>query len=144
MRRPTWDEYGLALAETTAMRAACSRRKVGAAIFDENHRVVSLGYNGAPSGMPDCLSGACPRGSLDVVAADSDYDHPGTPGFCIAAHAEANALIYAGTRSRGCTIFITDAPCPGCLKLLAAAGVARAVWPGGECSPFERLASYLA
>ena len=34
--------------------------------------------------------------------------------------------------TRGATAYITDPPCPGCRKALAAAGIIRAVWPGGE------------
>ena len=61
-----------------------------------------------------------------------DYDRPGTPGFCIAIHAEVNALLFATRDTKGATAYITDPPCPGCRKALAAAGVVRAVWPDGE------------
>ena len=61
-----------------------------------------------------------------------DYDRPGTPGFCIAIHAEVNALLFATRDTKGATAYITDPPCPGCRKALAAAGIVRAVWPGGS------------
>lgn len=130
---PGWDDYFLGIAEAVSRRAKCTRRRVGAVLVLDK-RIISTGYNGAAPGRPDCLDGACPRGRLgyDEVPALSDYDRPGTPGFCIAIHAELNALLFATRDTKGATVYITDPPCPGCRKALAAAGVVRAVWPGGE------------
>ena len=130
---PGWDEYFLGIAKAVAARAKCTRRRVGAVLVLER-RIISTGYNGAAPGLPDCLDGACPRGQLgyDEVPALGDYDRPGTPGFCIAIHAEVNALLFSTRDTKGATIYITDPPCPGCRKALAAAGVVRAVWPDGE------------
>ena len=123
--RPRWDDYFLRIANAVAIRADCTRRRVGCVIVDTDRRVVSTGYNGAPAGQPGCLSGACPRGlrGYDEIAKDSNYDN------CISVHAEANALIYARTSLRGATAYITDAPCPSCRKLLAGAGIERIVYP---------------
>lgn len=130
---PGWDEYFLGIAAAVSARAKCTRRRVGAVLVYE-HRIIATGYNGAAPGRPDCLEGACPRGRLGYaeVPAFSDYDVPGTPGFCIAIHAEVNALLFATRDTAGCTAYVTDQPCPGCRKALAAAGVVRAVWPGGQ------------
>ena len=132
--RPGWDEYMLGIAEAAAGRASCTRRRVGAVVVDNDHLIIGTGYNGAPSGMPDCLEGACPRGRLgyDEVPALGDYDRPGTPGFCIAVHAEANALNHLTRSAKGATMYITDEPCAGCRKYMKSAGIARVVWPEGE------------
>ncbi|MDN6021725.1 MAG: deaminase, partial [Acidipropionibacterium jensenii] len=129
---PGWDDYFLGIAEAVGARAKCTRRAVGAVLVHE-HRIIATGYNGAAPGRPDCLEGACPRGHLGYgeVAGLSDYDVPGTPGFCIAIHAEVNALLFATRDTAGATAYVTDQPCPGCRKALAAAGVVRAVWRGG-------------
>lgn len=126
--RPDWDDYFLELARTVALRADCSRRRVGCVVVLDN-RVISTGYNGAPAGDPGCLSGACPRGQLgyNEVAPFTNYDTG--PGRCIAIHAEANALLYARTNCVGATAYITDPPCPTCSKLLRAAGIERIVYP---------------
>lgn len=99
-----------------------------------DRRIIATGYNGAAPGRPDCLDGACPRGQLgyDQVPGLGDYDRPGTAGFCIAIHAEVNALLFATRDTKGAVAYITDPPCPGCRKALAAAGIVRAVWPDGE------------
>jgi deoxycytidylate deaminase len=39
------------------------------------------------------------------------------------------ALLYAGVDGcRGSTLYLTAAPCDGCLKLIAATGIERVVW----------------
>lgn len=126
-----WDDYFMGIARAVSARAKCTRRQVGAVLVDTNHRIIGTGYNGAPPGQPECTEGACPRGRLgyDEVAASSDYDRSGTPGYCIAVHAELNALLFATRDTAGATIYITDEPCPGCRKAIAAAGVSRAVYP---------------
>mgnify|MGYP001506674276 CR=1 FL=1 len=130
--RPDWDEFFLGVAQAFSRRADCRRRQVGAVVVGPDHRVISLGYNGAPSRHPGCLAGNCPRGllSTEEVAAYSDYSSG--PGRCIAVHAEANALLYARTDCSGATCYVTAKPCPGCRILLMGAGVSRAVWLDGE------------
>ncbi len=131
--RPEWDDYFLHIAFAVSTRADCTRRKVGAVIVDEHHRIVSTGYNGAPAGKPGCLTdAACPRGkmSMNDVAPRSSYDTG--LGSCIAVHAEANALLYAdGMRTRGATLYCTDKPCDGCQRLIEGAGVKHVVWSRG-------------
>lgn len=134
MRRPSWDNYYLDIATTVALRADCSRRQHGAVIVSHDNRPVSFGYNGAPSGAPGCLAGACPRGLLTYAELQSlagGYDDPESPGFCISVHAEANAIILAGRNACvGSTIYVTGPPCHGCKKLIAAAGIERVVYKG--------------
>lgn len=129
--RITTDEHGILMAQAVALRADCTRRRVGVVIVDVHGRVVGTGRNGAPPGRPGCLSaGSCPRGQLsyDDVAPGSTYTSGA--GTCIALHAESNAIIFSDPLARrGGTAFITDAPCDGCSLLLAGSGLHRAVWP---------------
>lgn len=156
--RPTWDEYGLALAQTVALRADCQRRRVGACILDREHRLVSTGYNGAYPGGPSCLKGECPRGqhysigSIEQANA-GDYTNmcacgeywpcphavdPGSSydtglGACVAIHAELNAILFADReRLKGATLYITDPPCDGCAKHIRSTAIQWVVWPGGR------------
>lgn len=125
------DEHGVLIAMAVALRADCTRRRVGAVIVDVHGRIVGTGRNGAPAGRPGCLSaGACPRGQLtyDQVAPGSTYG-PGA-GACIALHAEVNACLYSDASDRrGGVIYVSDAPCDDCSKAIAGSGIARAVWP---------------
>lgn len=154
MTRPDWDTWFLRGAEWASERGACSRSQVGAMVIDpETHDIIEPGYNGAPSGHPDCLDGACPRGRHYLKkqpfhrgTAWGELDHPGycacgnpwpcpeavAPGSsydnCIAVHAESNALLRAGRRSRGAWMYLTRAPCHDCRKLIMGAGIAQVVW----------------
>lgn len=161
-RRLDWDDYYLRIADDVALRADCTRRKVGAVLVAKDNRIVSTGYNGSPPGKPGCLSdGACPRGrhykkvkwidegpfeialgKQETCACGSAWPcakavKPGSSydtgaGACIALHAEQNCLLRAGTSAAGGTLYITDEPCGGCRKLIEGAGVARVVWYDGS------------
>jgi dCMP deaminase len=86
--RPDWENYFMALALTVASRASCLRSRFGVVIVNNNHRILSTGYNGAPSGMIDSLeAGNCLRESLNIP-------HGQNYEICRAIHAEQNALKY--------------------------------------------------
>lgn len=122
MIRPGWDDYFLAIAETVAQRADCTRRRVGCVLVDGEHRIVATGYNGTAPGLPGCLAGACPRGRLtyEEQPAFTGYDN------CISVHAEINALLWAN--GRGETAYLTCPPCPACRNALRAAGITRIIY----------------
>jgi dCMP deaminase len=125
-QRPGWDEYFLGIAAAVARRADCTRRQVGAVVV-AGRRIVACGYNGAPAGQPGCTEGACPRGKSGVPPGSS-YDTG--PGTCIAVHAEANALLYAGHgQCRDAVLYVTHQPCDGCRRLIGGAGITRVVTP---------------
>ena len=123
MKRPTWDEYFMEMAELTAKRATCSRRQVGAVITRDN-RAVATGYNGAQRGLAHCEEkGGCLRQKLGVP---SGQRHE----LCRALHAEQNAIISAasmGNAIEGGTIYITHQPCVICAKMIVNAGIKRIV-----------------
>lgn len=139
--RPVWSEYFLSIAEAVSLRASCSRRKVGAVLVDINNRIIGTGYNGAPPTVRDCLQGGCPRGQTDSVEPDSTYDTVGSDGFCIAIHAEANALLNTIKSPFNAKCYVTHKPCPSCIRLLAGAGVREVYWPGGMFDPKLQLLS---
>ena len=128
--RPSWDEYGLALAKTASSRADCTRSKVGAVLMNAQHEIRGVAYNGAPAGVPGCATaGACPRGKLsaDECPPNSDYAN------CIADHAERNAIRHTPPAELpGSTLYVTREPCPACWTLIQAAGIARVVTPEGD------------
>jgi dCMP deaminase len=142
--RPAWDAYFLGIAKAVAARGDCTRRQVGALITDTDHRIISTGYNGTLPGRKGCLEGACPRGQHYEAHDRAGDDEPGNcftcrtewpcgkavapgssydtgPGACIALHAEQNALLYAFRSVEGMTMYITEDPCDGCVKLMRGA-----------------------
>lgn len=127
--RPLWDEYFMDIAQVVATRGDCSRRQVGAVITDTENRIVSTGYNGSYSGGPSCLAGQCPRAASGVEPGSS-YDTG--PGACIAVHAEANAILFADrVRLIDGTLYITEPPCDGCLKLIRNTNLRAVAYPYG-------------
>lgn len=124
--RVSWDEYFMQIAEIVKTRSTCLRRQVGAVIVREN-RIITTGYNGAPSGLHHCTEiGGCERERLGIP---SGQRHE----LCRALHAEQNAIIQAakiGVSTEGCTIYITLQPCVICAKMLINAGITRIVHKG--------------
>lgn len=116
--RPAWDEYFIKMSFLVAERSTCLRHHVGAVIV-KNKRVLTTGYNGAASGVKDCLELGCLRDKLNIP---SGTRHE----ICRAIHAEQNAIIQAalhGISISGATIYCTHSPCILCAKMIANAKI---------------------
>ncbi len=88
MRRISKDRYYLEIAKTVALRSTCSRRKYGAIIV-VNDTIVSTGYNGPVRKGINCDEiNACLKEEVNAP-------HYRGYEFCIAVHAEQNAIINA-------------------------------------------------
>ena len=137
MKRPSWDEYFMEMAELTAKRSTCMRRSVGAVIV-KDRRAIATGYNGAPRGIAHCEErGGCIRQQMNIP---SGQRHE----LCMALHAEQNAIIQAaamGNSIEGGTIYITHQPCAICAKMIINSGIKRIVIKEGY--PDELAASIL-
>ncbi len=110
------------IAGVVARRSTCLRRQVGAVLVMEK-RILSTGYNGAPSGLAHCWEAGCLRQTQNVP---SGQRHE----LCRGLHAEENALIQAaryGTRSECATIYTTHVPCVMCTKMIINCGIIRIV-----------------
>lgn len=126
MTRPAWHETWLDIAAIAANRSLCRRRQVGAVLVKEN-RIISTGYNGTPPRQAECADGGCPRGQLNGPLPE-DYDKY----TCNGCHAEANALLRAGSVASGATLYCTHKPCPQCQNLIMGAGVEKVWWQDGQ------------
>jgi dCMP deaminase len=116
--RPDIDSYYLAMLPLIASRATCPRRQVAAILVDERGKLVSIGYNGVPAGLPHCIDTPCAGAG----------DASGDTSRCIAIHAEVNAMLQAqASRRHPHTLFCSTTPCFNCAKMLIAEGVRRVV-----------------
>ncbi|MGI6776789.1 MAG: deoxycytidylate deaminase [Acetivibrionales bacterium] len=123
--RPSWDEYFMQIVELVKTRSTCKRRQVGALIVKDK-RILSTGYNGAPSGCKHCLDIGCMREEMGIP---SGQRHE----LCRAIHAEQNAIVqaaYSGTSINGGTLYVTHQPCVLCAKMAINAGIKRIVFKG--------------
>jgi dCMP deaminase len=121
-RRISWDEYFMKLAFLAAERSTCLRHHVGAVIV-RNKKILTTGYNGAPSGAEDSLQLGCLRDQLHIPSGERQE-------VCRATHAEQNTLIQAslhGVSTEGAAIYCTHSPCIICAKLIVNAGIKRVV-----------------
>ena len=117
------DRYFMNIAIEVSRRSTCTRRQIGAIIVSDVGEIKSTGYNGNPRGLPHCEEMGCIRDRLKIPS--------GTRlETCTAVHAEQNALIQAGTNSRGSTLYSTIVPCPICARMILNAQIARVVYIG--------------
>lgn len=133
MSRPAWREYFLNIASAVAARGDCTRSQVGAVVVRADHTVAGIGYNGAPPGMPGCLTdGACPRGKISYADLPGGSSYDSGPMACSSLHAELNACANSRESLAGCTVYVTREPCAGCVRVMRAHKVTTAIWPDGE------------
>lgn len=95
-------------------------------IIVKDHKIVSTGYNGTPSGSENSCgsTGQCPR-ALDPNAQHSQ----GNYDLCWATHAESNAMLRASWNDlQDAVAYVTGKPCPGCEKLLRSSGIRQVVY----------------
>ena len=115
-----WDVAHLKVAETYAELSSAKRLKVGAVIVKDN-RIISIGYNGMPSGWTN----ECEY-STGIYALDQELV---TKREVI--HAESNAItkVAKSTESaKGAVLYTTCSPCLNCAKLIHQAGISRVVY----------------
>lgn len=123
--RPSWDKYFMEIAHLVKTRSTCLRRQVGAVVVKDK-RILSTGYNGAPTNCRHCSETGCLRKQLHVPSGERHE-------LCRALHAEQNAIAQAaqhGTSMQGATIYVTHQPCSLCAKLLINAGISHIIYEG--------------
>ncbi|MCL5102754.1 MAG: dCMP deaminase family protein [Armatimonadetes bacterium] len=116
--RPSFDEVYMEVVETIARRSTCLRKKVGAVITSD-HRILSHGYNGVPSGHEHCCD---TKRCLKDMAGSEEYK--------VCVHAEQNAICQCAKRGlalEGATVYTNADVCITCAKLMISSGIARVV-----------------
>lgn len=125
-KRPGWTEYFMDITRLVSKRATCVRRRVGAVIVKDK-RILTSGYNGAPTGLRHCQEVGCLRQKNNIP---SGQRHE----LCRGLHAEQNAIIqaaYHGISIKNATLFCTTLPCSICLKMLINAGIKKIIFEEG-------------
>jgi len=126
MSRPSFDEIYMELAEKLASRSHCVKTQVGA-VLTKDTRIISLGYNGPPSGTHNC---------------DVEWPETGCPrdskGSCsLALHAEQNAILYAAKNNfsiEGSTLYVTLSPCIACARVIYSVGIRKVFFKNSYAS----------
>jgi len=124
--RPSWETYFMDITERVATRSTCLRRTVGAVVVKDK-RMLTTGYNGAPSGTRHCRETGCLREKLNVPSGERHE-------LCRGIHAEQNAIIQAalhGVSIKDSTLYCTNLPCSICAKMIINAGIKKIVYRSG-------------
>jgi dCMP deaminase len=126
LMKQKWVDAFMDTAERFAQLSSAVRLQVGAVVVKDN-RIISIGYNGMPSGWTN----ECEH-VVDVAKTDPRYDYNNftkelkTKDEVI--HAEANAIIKLardGESGNGSSLFCTHAPCVQCAKMIYGAGISK-------------------
>ena len=106
MKQKFIDAY-MDVAERFAQLSSAKRLNVGAIVVKDD-RIISIGYNGMPTGWDNCCEDSNNKSKPEVL------------------HAESNAiakLAKSGESGLGASIFITHSPCIECAKLIYQSGI---------------------
>ena len=105
-----WTEYFFEMAKVAASKSKDRSRGVGAVIANDDKRILSVGYNGFPSGCNDNI--------------EERHERPAK--YLWTEHAERNAIYSAGRSGVpliGATMYVTLFPCPGCARAIIQSGI---------------------
>lgn len=132
-----WDSRFMKMADFIGSWSSCyqENRQVGAVIVRDK-RIITTGYNGAPSGVKSCKEkGECLRKKLNIASGTRLES-------CYAVHAEQNAIAQAaklGVSVDGATIYVTHQPCTICTKMIINSGIKKVVYRNGYPDEFSKV-----
>lgn len=115
----SWDEYFMSIAVLSSLRSKDPHTKVGACIVSDQHKVLSLGYNGMPIGVDD---NQIPWEGRDSGKPQLETKYP------YVCHAELNAILNSNHDLNGSTVYVTLFPCNECTKAIIQSGIKKIIY----------------
>lgn len=112
----TWDEYFMGIAILSSQRSKDPNSQVGACIVNDEMRILSIGYNGAPKGLSDD---------------DMPWEREGAfvdTKYAYVCHSELNAILNYAGNLKDTTLYVTLFPCNECAKVLAQKGIKEVIY----------------
>jgi len=111
----TWDEYFMGVAKLSALRSKDPNTQVGACIVSEDNKILSMGYNGFPTGCND---------DEFPWSKESKETDPYNAKYLYSTHGELNAILnYRGPSLEGSKLYVTLFPCNECAKAIIQSGI---------------------
>ena len=112
----TWDEYFMGIAKLSAERSKDPNTQVGCCIVSDENKILSMGYNGFPTG---CSDDDFPWGKGEGL--DSKYLY--------STHSELNAILnYPGASLKNARLYVTLFPCNECAKAIIQSGIRTVIY----------------
>lgn len=113
----SWDEYFMGVAHLAALRSKDPNTQVGCCIISDDHKILSMGYNGLPKGCDD-----------DTFPWEREGDTLDTK-YPYVVHSELNAILnFRGGTLEGSTLYVSLFPCNDCAKAIIQAGIRTVVY----------------
>ena len=117
----TWHEYFMKMAELAKLKSKDRSTQVGAVIVNDDHIVLSTGYNGFPRKVSD----------------DVKIRHERPEKYMYTEHAERNAIYAAarnGIKLLDSTIYVTGGggACADCARAIIQAGICKMICMQGK------------
>ena len=124
----SWDEYFMGVAMLSAMRSNDPNTQVVACIVSQEHKILSMGYNGFPTGCSD------DEFTWEREGEDNKYFY--------STHSELNAILnYRGGSLEGASIYVTLFPCNECAKAIIQSGIREVVY---DSDKYEKTPGVIA
>ena len=123
----TWDEYFMGVAMLAGKRSKDPSTQVGSCIVGGNNRILSIGYNGFPSGVSDDLFPWAREGN----ALETKYPY--------VTHSELNAILNYRGSLEGATLYVSLFPCNECAKAIIQSGIRRVVYDSDKYADTESV-----
>lgn len=113
----SWDEYFMGVAHLAALRSKDPNTQVGCCIISDDHKILSMGYNGLPKGCDD-----------DAFPWEREGETLETK-YPFVVHSELNAILnFRGGTLEGSTLYVSLFPCNECAKAIVQAGIRTVVY----------------
>jgi len=113
----SWDEYFMGISLLSAQRSKDSHTQVGACIVSQDNKILSVGYNGMPTGCSD-----------DEMPWDRNGEFLDTK-YPFVCHAELNAILnHAAGSLQNAKIYVSLFPCNECAKAIIQSGIKEVVY----------------
>ncbi|MCD8221109.1 MAG: dCMP deaminase family protein [Clostridiales bacterium] len=117
----SWDEYFMGVADLAGRRSKDPNTQVGACIVSDDNKILSMGYNGFPSG--------CSDDEFPWSRESGDNDDPYSTKYLYVTHSELNAILnYRGGSLEGSKLYVTLFPCNECAKAIIQSGIKTVIY----------------
>ncbi len=113
----SWDEFFMGVALLAAQRSKDPSTQVGACIVNQDNKIISTGYNGAPRGYDDdsCMCWERVGNFLETK-------------YAYVCHAELNAILNSPAIVKNCKIYVALFPCNECAKAIIQSGIKEIIY----------------
>ncbi|MDD2978882.1 MAG: dCMP deaminase family protein [Hespellia sp.] len=114
----SWDEYFMGVAMLSGMRSKDPNTQVGCCIVSQDHKILSMGYNGLPIGCSD-----------DEFPWEREGESPLDTKYVYTVHSELNAILnYSGGSLAGAKLYVSLFPCNECCKAIIQSGIKEVIY----------------